>query len=116
MSNRGIYINDGIAHPIRAFKLAVKRWLRGMADEITVTGSDANGDLHEPDIPPHLQQFQEREVIPLKGVQFRVGKVVGGDFPALILVPTGVTTRHKLDTIRAFRAEVKRLEVRRHVG
>lgn len=104
--NRGIYINDALAHPWRALKIAVRRWLKGMADEIHVVKVDQDGEIAETDIPTYLRQFQEKELIPIKGVQFRVGKVVGGDFPAIILVPTGLTQKRKLDTVRLFRREM----------
>lgn len=110
--NRGIYINDALRHPIRAFKIAVRRWLKGMAAEIHTVKMDEHGEIAENDIPEYLQQFAEKELIPIKGVKFRVGKVVGGDFPCLMLVPTGLTDRRKIDTIKHYRREV----LQRHVG
>lgn len=106
-NQRGIYINDGIRHPWRAFKIAAKRWLLGMAGEIQIAKAGSDGELAEDDIPTFLKQFQSAEIIPLKGVTFKVGKVVGGDFPALILVPTGITENRKLTVVRRFRAELK---------
>jgi len=75
------------------------RWLRGLL---------VNRDLGDPlwdggRVPAYLAGFQEGEALPWKGVVFRVGKIVGGDTPAIILVPVGLTHGGKLRTLRAAR-------------
>jgi hypothetical protein len=42
---------------------------------------------------------------------FRVGKVIGGPFPCIILVPTGLTKGTKLRTMRQFRTAARRSHV-----
>jgi hypothetical protein len=79
---------------VRALKIAVRRWL-------------LRGDLRSPDlpadIPPALQQFHVGELLPWKGTTLKVGKIVGGDFPALILIPTGRTHGATLKGLRNMR-------------
>jgi hypothetical protein len=81
-------------HPLRALKLAIRRWT-------------LRADLRSPqiggEIPPVLMQFSEGELLAWKGVNFRVGKIAGGDFPALILVPSGITKGAKLRGLRNMR-------------
>lgn len=82
--------NNAILHPWRALKIAVRR--------LTL-----RADLRAADLPPSLLPFMVGESIPLKGQWFKVGKVVGGDFPVLILVPSGATRGAKLRGLRNFR-------------
>lgn len=95
------YENFAFFHPIRALKIAIRRRLIAWDKNAShpVTGDfDVDGDL-----PVALRQFERGELLPWKGVNFRVGKVVGGDFPAIILVPTTPTHGAKLRTMRNFR-------------
>lgn len=80
-------------HPIVAFKRAVRR--------MTLTA-----DLKRPDLPapgPMLEHFAIGETLPWKGITFKVGKIVGGDFPMVILVPSGRTHGAKLRGLRTMR-------------
>jgi hypothetical protein len=76
-----MFTNNALLHPWRALSLALRRIL-------------VNRDMNDPMwdggvIPPGLLQFGVGESLPWKGVRFKVGKVVGGDFPCIILVPVG---------------------------
>jgi hypothetical protein len=86
--------NNAILHPIRALKLAMRRAIM-------------RHDLREPALPdalpPELEPFHVGEVLPWKGVKFRVGKIVGGDFPVLILVPVTATRGAQLRRLRSGR-------------
>jgi hypothetical protein len=86
--------NDALRHPVRALKLAFRLWL-------------LRGDLRSPDlptdIPPALEPFRVGELLPWKGTMLRVGKIVGGDFPALILIPVSRTHGAKLKGLRNLR-------------
>lgn len=67
-----------------------------------------NRDLRDPlwdggEIPPVLEPFHVGELLNWKGVEFRVGKVVGGDYPVLILVPVDLTHGAKLMNLRRVR-------------
>lgn len=91
-----IWTNNALLHPIRAIKMRLRRWLQSEdagADPLWTGG----------EIPKYLEPFQVGESLPWKGVQFRVGKVVGGDFPMVILVPVDRTHGHKLRTLRTYR-------------
>lgn len=103
-----IYNLSVFRHPIRALRMAVRRWT--LREESKMTGAD--GDFEHPGaIPPELRHFEKGEVLPWKGVMFRVGKVVGGLFPCIILVPTGLTKGAKLTTMREFRDAARRNHV-----
>jgi len=61
------------------------------------------GDFDGGEVPASLAHFSEGEVLPWKGVTFKVGKVVGGALPCIMLVPIGATHGTKLRTMRRFR-------------
>lgn len=86
--------NNAILHPIRAVKLVFRRWL-------------LRADLRNPalpeNLPPALERFEVGESLPWKGTTFKVGKIIGGDFPMIILVPTGMTRGAKLQGLRNMR-------------
>lgn len=83
-----------LLHPIRAVKYAIRRMvLRADAREVALTA----------ELPPSLQRFVEGERVPLKGTWFEVGKLVGGDYPVIILVPRGLTHGAKLGGLRRAR-------------
>lgn len=86
--------NDALLHPIRALKLAFRRAL-------------LRADLRDPsvpsDLPPEFERFAVGEVLPWKGTKFKVGKIVGGDFPVIILVPAGRTRGATLQGLRNVR-------------
>lgn len=86
--------NNAILHPWRALKLAVRRW-------------QMSADLRNPDVPgdlpPAFERFAVGETLPWKGTSFKVGKIIGGDFPMIILVPTGMTRGAKIQGLRNMR-------------
>lgn len=90
-----IFINNAIEHPLRALVRGFRRILlnRAMGDPMWDGGA----------IPPALAGFTVGESLPWKGVSFKVGKIVGGDFPCVILVPAGRTRGAKLQALRNFR-------------
>jgi hypothetical protein len=90
-----LLVNNALLHPIRAIKIVFRRWLinRDNADPLWGGG----------DIPPALQPFQVGENLPWKGVNFKVGKVVGGAVPCIILLPVDKTRGAKLQGMRNFR-------------
>ena len=94
-----IFTINPFLHPIRALALAVRRWT--LRED--VNSSTASGDFDAGAIPPQLQRFEKGELLPWKGISFRVGKVVGGDFPCVILVPVALTHGRKLQALRRFR-------------
>ncbi len=95
-------------HPFRFAGLSIRRFvireLRRfhIRDDNNAT-SPLDGDFDGGEIPHELQHFQRGELVPFKGLMFRVGKVVGGPMPAVILVPVGLTRGTKLRTMRQFR-------------
>lgn len=90
-----VYTNNVLLHPLRALKIALRRLL---------VNRDANDPLwNGGEVPPFLEPFGVGELLPWKGVSFKVGKVVGGDFPMVILVPVDRTHGEKLRTIRQYR-------------
>ena len=95
-------------HPVRVTNLAVRaavlRGLRALylRDDHNAT-HPISGDFESGEVPKGLQQFEVGEALPWKGVWFKVGKVVGGDLPCVILVPTNITKGTKLRTLRTFR-------------
>lgn len=99
-------------HPFRLTGLAIRRWtlkrLRAwqVRDDKNQT-HPISGDFDGGDIPHELRHFTKGELLPFKGVFFRVGKVVGGPMPAIILVPVGHTKGTKLRTMRAFRERAR---------
>lgn len=96
-----VYTDNAILHPIRALRRALRRWSLTLDKNAT---NPASGDFaHDGSLPVNLQHFQVGEVLPWKGVRFKVGKIIGGDFPCVILVPAGVTHGTKLRTLRNFR-------------
>jgi hypothetical protein len=90
------FSNNAFLHPIRAVKLALRRWL---------IQRDANAALlaKEEVLPPALQTFQTGESVPLKGHWFKVLKIHGEPIPAIILVPVGLTKGAKLRGLRNMR-------------
>lgn len=87
-------------HPWQALAYSIRRWtLREDLHASTADGTDFQGGA----IPPELQRYEKGELLPWKGLTFRVGKVVGGDFPCVILVPVGLTRGAKLRRMRVFR-------------
>jgi hypothetical protein len=90
-----IFINNALRHPLRALNLACRRLLvnKDYGDPLWDGGA----------IPAALQQFSVGEALPWKGTMFKVGKVVGGDFPCVILVPVDRTKGAKLNAMRNFR-------------
>lgn len=62
------------------------------------------------EIPAQLRNFTVGEVLPWKGTTFTVGKIIGGDFPMLILLPSGLTHGAKLRILRKVR-DVGRAEL-----
>lgn len=79
---------------ITALKRVIRRWV--------MTADMRNPSLPD-DLPPGLERFTVGESFPLKGSWFKVGKVVGGEFPVIILVPTGMTRGAKLQGLRNMR-------------
>lgn len=96
-----IWTNNALLHPLRALKIALRNWLNRM-DE-----NDAGWTGGE--IPKYLEQFHEGELLPWKGLQFKIGKIVGGDHPCLIIVPTDRTHGAKLQHLRRFRDHNRRV-------
>jgi hypothetical protein len=96
-----IFLNNALLHPLRALTIAMRKVLmnRDMADPLWDGGA----------LPPQLERFTPGEALPWKGVQFKVGKVVGGDFPCVILVPVGLTKGAKLQAMRNFRDVARRV-------
>jgi hypothetical protein len=94
-------VNNAIRHPFRALALAWRRVIlnRNYGDPLWDGGA----------IPPALQPFTVGERLPWKGVDFRVGKVVGGSVPCIILVPVDRTKGQKLKTMRRFRDVARRV-------
>lgn len=73
-----------------------------------IRGLFLNRDMNDPlwdggQVPDHLQQFTPGEILPWKGVSFRVGKVIGGKFPMVILIPAGATHGKRIRNLRIFR-------------
>lgn len=108
-----IYTLSVWRHPIRAVSLWLRRTtlaglrraqLRDDAAQTSPTTGDFDGGV----IAGPLQQFTVGESLPWKGVRFKVGKVVGGPLPCVILVPVDVTHGRKLQTMRAFRQAAQR--------
>ncbi len=90
-----IFRNNALRHPLRAFTIALRRILMNR---------DHNDPLWDGgEVPSYLQQFTVGEALPWKGTMFKVGKVVGGNFPCVILVPVDRTKGAKLKTMRNFR-------------
>src|SRR5262252_4390244 len=81
-------------HPIRAVKIALRRW---------TLAADARDPRLPDDVPPALRQFTVGESFPWKGTRFRVGKIIGGDLPCLIILPCGPTHGEKLRGLRRAR-------------
>lgn len=90
-----IFTNNAIEHPFRALTRFFRRVLtnRDMGDPMWDGG----------EVPAALKSFTTGESLPWKGVMFKVGKVVGGDFPCVILVPADRTRGAKLQRMRQFR-------------
>jgi len=89
----------------------MRTWLRRLVRRWTLR-QDARDPRVPTDLPLALQRVQVGECLPWKGTTFKVGKVIGGDFPCIILVPNGLTRGAKLrglrnarDTFRAVRDE-----------
>lgn len=81
-------------HPWRAFGYALRR---------LVLRFDARHPELPTTLPPELDRFDVGETLPWKGVSFRVGKIIGGEFPMVILVPNGRTRGAKLRRLRNLR-------------
>lgn len=90
-----IYTNNALLHPLRALRIAFRRVFLNLDNKDPLWDGGS--------IPPALQKFQTGELLPWKGVSFRVGKVIGGDFPMVILVPVDRTHGAKLQAMRNFR-------------
>lgn len=91
-----IFHDNALLHPVRALKRTLRRWLQ--SEDAGVDPLWTGGE-----IPAYLEGFAVGESLPWKGVRFKVGKVVGGDFPCVILVPVDRTHGHKLRTLRTYR-------------
>lgn len=96
-----IYTHNALRRPLRALVIAARRLLlnRDQNDPLWDGGA----------IPPALHRFTPGEVLPWKGVAFKVGKIVGGDCPCVILVPVGSTRGAKLRRMRQYRDLVRDL-------
>lgn len=111
-----IYQLNALRHPFRAIGLALRRFtLRGLRsmqlkDDRNAT-NPATGDFDGGAIPPEFAHFQVGEVLPWKGHRFKVGKVVGGELPCIILVSAGPTRGTKLRTLKNFRDAERRRRV-----
>jgi hypothetical protein len=89
------FTNNVFLHPIRAVKILLRQALQNQ---------DAGDPLWDGGkIPPALEPFTVGEFLPWKGTSFKVGKIIGGDFPMLILVPVDRTHGAKLKVMRTFR-------------
>jgi hypothetical protein len=86
------------AHPIRALQLAVRRW--------TLANDDLKAQRAQP-VPDVFRDFRRGELLPFKGVHLRVAEIVGGAFPAIILVPLGPTRGAKLRALRRTRDHMR---------
>jgi hypothetical protein len=90
-------------NPFRWLRLVLRRWL---------IQRDHDNPALPDKIPPSLAPFQVGEKIPVKGTWLTVAKVIGGDVPCMIVVPSGVTRGAKLAALRDIRdygrAEIKR--------
>ena len=109
-----VYLDNPILHPLRTLGRKIRAWAareirRSQLQRDANASHPITGDFDGGDIPPVLQKFQTGEFLPWKGVRFRVGKVVGGDFPCVILVPAGVTHGRKLQILREYR-DIKKAE------
>lgn len=62
---------------------------------------------HEPDKHPGLQPFQARELVSVKGVQFRVAARYTDPEPCLILEPVGSTVNRKIARLKELRRDQK---------
>jgi hypothetical protein len=94
-------------YPFFQLKALARAFFLRLAGEIslTKTATDEAWVARVEDLPPALRQFQRGELLPWKGVEFRVLKVVGNPSPAIILVPTKVTHGKIVNTYRAVRRE-----------
>lgn len=110
--NAPVYTVSFWRHPFRLTGLAIRRKvllaLRAwqVRDDKQQT-HPVSGDFDGGDVPLELRHFQKGELLPFKGVFFRVGKVVGGPMPAIILVPVGATKGTKLRTMKNFRDRMR---------
>lgn len=95
-----IWTNNAIIHPVRALKMALRRWLQ--SEDAGVDPMWTGGE-----IPPYLEPFAVGESLPWKGLRFKVGKIVGGDFPCVILVPVDHTHGKKLRRLRGLRDSIR---------
>jgi hypothetical protein len=78
---------------IHWLKAAIRRWT-------------LDGDILHPHLPKAdavLGDFQVGELVPLKGIMFRVGRIAGGEYPVLLLSPIGKTKGAKLKAMREYR-------------
>jgi hypothetical protein len=101
-----IWTINPFVHPLRALALSIRRWT--LREDIN--SSTADGDFDAGAIPPQLQRYEPGELLPWKGLTFRVGKVVGGPQACIILVPVGLTHGSKLQTLRQYRALAREQE------
>jgi hypothetical protein len=90
-----VFINNGLRHPLRALKIAFRRIFLNLDNKDPLWDGGA--------VPAPLQKFAVGEILPWKGISFRVGKVIGGDFPMVILIPADRTRGAKLQSMRNFR-------------
>lgn len=81
-------------NPIRAIRLLLRRW---------TLASDLRNPSVPSDLPTYLRQFTVGEVLPWKGVTFRVGKVIAGEVPMVILTAAAPTRGRRLRALRDMR-------------
>lgn len=110
-----VYVVSFWRHPIRMTGLAIRRWtlrrLRAWQEhDDRMATHPIEGDFDGGTLPPELRHFEKGELVPFKGVFFRVGQVVGGPMPALILVPVGATKGTKLRTMKNFRDRARAMK------
>lgn len=95
-----------LRHPILALAVVLRRIVLHLDQRAT---NPKTGDFDAPtDLPPALERFQQGELLPWKGVNFRVAKIAGGATPAIVLVPTTPTHGAKLRVMRNFRTYASR--------
>lgn len=75
-------------------RAAVRRW---------AIRRDHNDPSLPEAVPPSLARFQVGEKIPIKGTWLTVAKVIGGDVPCMIVVPSGATRGRRLRALREIR-------------
>lgn len=82
----------------------IRRTLLRLAHDFPLSKRASDDDWiarDEPNIPPHLSQYQPNEILKWKGVEFRVLKVIGDPMPSIILVPASSTHGKRVAALRA---------------